>query len=418
MKSICLGLLIIMGAIAGASAENYRTDINPALRYWEAIMMAQNIPQADRDQLRTNDWRSQPLPPKLGELVSGYDNEFRLLRAAAHAQVPCDWGLDLTEGPDLLLPHLAHAKWLCQVARLRMMWDLQNGRQAEARDDLLAALALGRNLPQDGTLISVLVQIAIENILISTIAENYYQFSPDTLKQIEDGFEAAPVRGTAAHAVATGERSFYKWFVRHVEEARAQHPGDEAATMTSIRATFDRVFGPNEGGTNSDRVEQLLQASGETSEGILKLLAGLPPMYDRAVAIMSLPLSEYDAAASRFSLEIKNSSNPFIGELFPALSKARSKEFATLEKLAMLRAAVEYKSRGDAGFNSVTDPAARGPFVSERFVFEGVDRGFKLKSVYAGAGYPEVMIFVEKEGAPFLLAGQHAGEPLPKPDAK
>src|ERR1700722_4954637 len=107
MKSIIVGLLIISGMIASARGEGIRTDINPALRYWEAFMMAQNVQLSIRDRLNTNEWRGQPLPAKFEELVSAYDQQFRLIRAAAHAETNCDRGLDLSEGPELLLPHLA-----------------------------------------------------------------------------------------------------------------------------------------------------------------------------------------------------------------------------------------------------------------------------------------------------------------------
>ncbi len=374
-------------------------------------MLERNVQPADRDQLRTNEWRGQPLPARFGELVSGYDQEFKLLRAAAHAEVPCDWGLDLTEGPELLLPHLAQAKAAAVTARLRVMWDLQNGRQAEARDDLLATLALARNISRDGTLISVLVEIAMENIVVSTVAENFHQFSPETLKQLEDGFAAAPARGTAAQAVATGERSFYDWFMRKAKEAQKKHPGDEAAAMADIQAIYQNAMGPSEGSSNT--VEKAPAVAAGSVDAYIKLLDAMPPMYDRVAAILSLPRAEYEAQIGPFMAEIRNSPNPMIANLFPAFEKCRPKEFDILSELAMLHAAVEYKVNGEAAFNAVMDPAGDGPFVMERFVFKGVDRGFKLKSSYAGRGFPEVMIFVEKDGEPFLVYGKRAGEAAP-----
>jgi len=43
-----------------------------------------------------------------------------------------------------------------------------------------------------------------------------------------------------------------------------------------------------------------------------------------------------------------------------------------------------------------------------------VDRGFELKSAYAGRGFREVLIFVEKDGPPFLVNGKNAGQAPPK----
>jgi hypothetical protein len=59
------------------------------------------------------------------------------------------------------------------------------------------------------------------------------------------------------------------------------------------------------------------------------------------------------------------------------------------------------------------DPFGKGPFAFRRFVFEGVDRGFELKSAYTGRpAWPSVLIFVEKEGTPFYVDGPHIGEAL------
>jgi hypothetical protein len=129
-------------------------------------------------------------------------------------------------------------------------------------------------------------------------------------------------------------------------------------------------------------------------------------------------LPEYEGQMKQFSAEVQNSPNPFVTLMFPALEKCRPKEFAVLAQLAMVRAAVEYKLSGEAGLKNVTDPCGHGPFVFERFVFEGADRGFKLKSAYPGREYPEVLIFVEKEGPPFQVIGKNAGQAPSKPPTR
>jgi hypothetical protein len=77
----------------------------------------------------------------------------------------------------------------------------------------------------------------------------------------------------------------------------------------------------------------------------------------------------------------------------------------------MVHAAVEFKLHGEAGLKSVMDPFGDGPFACQRFVFKGVDRGFELKSAYAGLGFPCAMIFVEKGGPAFYIEGPHEGQP-------
>jgi hypothetical protein len=417
MKSIGLFLLWVSGSAAGVSGAPFRTDINPAMQYYQAFNVAPDFSQADRDYLFTNEWRGQKLPGRFGELIARYDNQFKLVRQAAQATVPCDWGIDMTPGPATLLPHLARNKAVAQAARLRAMWSLQQGRPADARDDLLAAFALARNSSRDGTLIAALVQIAMENILCATVAENFYQFSPETLKQLVDGFDAAPARGAVASCIATEESFFHDWLLAKIQDLRKENPANDAKVMAGIRELVAGMEGTEEGQTNQVQTDlwgKVNRAAGGTSEGVVKLLRDMEPLYRRVAVIMAAPQREYENLINEFIAEIHKSANPLVVEMFPALEKCRPKELVILVKLAMVRAAVEYRLHGEPGLQNVTDPCGQGPFAFERFVFEGVDRGFALKSDYAPQGFPEVLIFVEKDGRPFTVIGKHAGQALPK----
>ena len=415
MKSILLSLFVVSGVIG--SGEQFRTDINPALLYYRAFQIIPDLSQADRDYLFANEWRGQKLPGRFGELVDRYGNEFKLVRQAARATVPCDWGIDLSPGPATLLPQLARCKAVAQAARLRAMWDLQNDRPTDARDDLLAAFALARNSSQDGTLIAALVQMAMENILCAAVAENLYQFSPEILKQLVDGFDAAPPRGTVAACIPTEQTFFHDWLLRKIQELQKENPTDDARVMAGIRDLVTGMVGTEEGQTNqaqNDLWEKVNRAADGTSEGVVKLLRDMEPLYQRLAAIMAAPQREYEEPMKEFTAEIQKSANPLVVELFPAVQKCRPKEFGTLAVLDMVRAAVQYKLHGEPGLTGVNDPYGQGPFAFQRFVFEGVDRGFQLKSAYDGRGFHETLIFVEKDGPPFSVIGKNAGEALRK----
>jgi hypothetical protein len=118
-----------------------------------------------------------------------------------------------------------------------------------------------------------------------------------------------------------------------------------------------------------------------------------------------------------FSGEVEKSPNPFVTNSVPLFLRGRAKEFRIQVTSAMVRAAVEYKLHGEQGLQSVTDPCGKGPFAFQRFVFQGVDRGFELKSAFDAGGFQQVLIFVEKEGPPFLIDGPHAGQALPGADS-
>jgi len=193
MRKLLFALALAMTTVANA-AERFRTDINPALLYHQGLLMVPQLSDADRKFLFETEWRNVPPDERYNDLVTTYRNVFKMLRRAAVSEVPCDWGIDMSDGPDTLLPALARFKSVAQVACLRARKHLIDGKQADARDELIATAVMGRNVSRDGTIISVLVQVAIENIVMSFVAENFYQFAPE----VPDQKMGRPDRGDLA----------------------------------------------------------------------------------------------------------------------------------------------------------------------------------------------------------------------------
>lgn len=411
MKSFAAVLSVLLTlAFSGtvSAGSGLRTDINPALLYWQAT--AELPDRSQQDHLFTNEWRGRNLDEQFNKQIATYDNAFKLLRQAARQKVPCDWGYDLTLGPELLLPGLAKAKSLTQVARLRVRWHLDNGRPDDARDDLLAAFVLGRQVSKDGILISALVQIAIENILASGIAENWFRFSPETLQQILDGIAAAPERGTMVQCVAAERIAFKDWHTRKIQEFQATSR-DEAEALEKSRELLRSVL--NGGDPSGPTPEAIIQAAGGTTAGLLRQLNELDALYDEAAALMVLPYGQFLPQIKVFNDKIANHPNLFVHVFFPVFEKCRLKEFALEAKAAMLRAALAYRLSGEAGLSQVPDPLFNEPFQFRRFEFEGVDRGFELTSKFRYADdWNASLIFLEKDGPPFYLDGKNAGKPV------
>jgi hypothetical protein len=422
VKSICILSLLAAGAMAGVGQESLRADINPALQYYQAFLLApEPMSAADQDYLGTKDGHRWKLPERYGKIVAGYDNQFKLLRQAARSAAPCDWGLDGSAGPATLLPHLARAKAAAVVATTRVRWELQHDQQAEARDDLLATLALGRNVSRDGLLVSTLVQMAVENMIGWDVAEHFGQFSPETLKQLDDGFDLAPARGTVAGCIHPEKAMFLDWLVRKIEVIQKANPGDDAKAMAALREMFTGLLDTEQDppkvvtSGNSGQTspwERIAQAAGGTSQGVLKLIRDLETtMHQKLAVITTLPYGDFENQIKAFRAEIQESSNPLVPLLVPGWEKGRRREFRTQVYLAMIRAAVEYKLHGDSGFQSVTDPCGQGPFVLRRFMFQGVDRGFELTSALEATD-SNSLIFVEKAGDPFRVGGPFVGQAI------
>jgi len=411
----CLALLIL--TLTAARAEDFRTDINPALLYYRSFLLVpEPMSNADEEYLWSKAGREQKLPQRYGKIVAAYDNQFLLVRQAAHATVPCDWGIDLVSaGPNAMLPQLARAKAVVQASQLRVMWELQHGNQTRARDDLLAAFVLARNTSRDGTLIGALVQDASEVLIFSTVAQNFGQFSPETLQQLVNGFDAAPAPRMLAAIVAGEKSNIHDWLVDRLRKFQQENPGNDAKVMEAIRPDYElldagshAVFGGNQ---DTNLWQQMAIASGGTSDGVLKLLREADPLYLRLGEIMSLPEKEYEGQIKEFNAEIQKSPNPLLPLLFQ-FSPLRVREFRAQAQLAMVRAAVEYQLHGESGLQSVKDPFGDGPFAFQRFTFKGVDRGFELTSAYAGLGYPCAVIFVEQQGPAFQIMGPDTGKAI------
>lgn len=408
-----LALLLSTGALLGARGEDFRTNINPALLYYQAFLAAPDpMSDADTKYLASKKGREQKLPERFGKIVAGSDYQFHLVRRAAHAAVPCDWGMDLSpSGPLVQLPHLGRAKAVGQTAQLRAVWALQHGRQEDARDDLLAAFVLARNAASDGLLIGTFVQHVIEGLDYRTVAQHFGEFTPETLQQLVAGFEAAPARHLLAACIPS-ERGLNDWVLRKIQESQRAHPGDDAKAMAGLRESG--LVEALEFGGNTNIWKRLVAASGGTTEGLLKLFRDVEPLCDRLAELMALPQPQFEPQAKQFFTDLGAGSNPFLQVWANVWGQFgfRWREFRAQAQQEMVRAAVQYKLQGESGLKSVTDPFGTGPFSCRRFVFKGVDRGFELKSAYAGADAPFIMIFVEKPGPAFEVTGPDAGKAI------
>ena len=268
LKSLCLGVVVAAGCAGGALAQTAGADINPASLYYQSFLLAPKAAEQAADSLYN--WN---LPQSFEKFVKGFDDQFLLIRRAAKSKAACDWGIDFSQGPSTPLPPLAQAKAAAVAMRYRVMWDLQNGRQTEACDDLLATYVLSRNVARDGTLISVLVQFANEAICYSAVTGNFGRFSPESLTRLVKGFEEAPPRRILAQRVASDKATCQQWVMQRVLELEKANPGDEKKVMAGIAKLFDNQ--PSEqrdtakaDWSDSELWSSILKASGGTSDKV------------------------------------------------------------------------------------------------------------------------------------------------------
>jgi hypothetical protein len=410
-------LLVTATVTLSSAAERFRTDINPALLYHQGLLMIPQLSEADRKYLFETEWRNTAQDQRCNDLIAGYRNVFKMLRRAAASQVPCDWGIDMSDGPETLLPALSRFKSLAQIACLRARKHLTDGKQDAARDELLATVVMGRNVSRDGTVISALVQIAVENIVTSFIAENFYQFTPEILQELAAGLNSGPPRSWVHQCMAVEKYSFCDWLIGKINDFDTEAGGNQAQVQTKLRELLKNVLGGAE--TEAERLraanlpDEFIRATDGSALGLINYVKQLEPLYDEATRILGLPWSEYQAPTAEFEKRMASHPNVLARQFFPALGKARAREFPMEAKLAMLQAAIAYKLHGEAAFNSIADPFGEGAFGLRRFTLDGVDRGFELQSKLNCRGFEEKLILIEKPGPAVRVEGKSAGEKIP-----
>ena len=106
LRRVTSGVLLagLLATVSAPAADSYyRTNVNPALLYWQLMP---SLPK-DPEYLKWVDsYPTAPLDARYKEFVQGWDFNFAILRRAAAVTQACDWGIDSADGPETRLPHL------------------------------------------------------------------------------------------------------------------------------------------------------------------------------------------------------------------------------------------------------------------------------------------------------------------------
>jgi len=373
-----LSLLLTIGlalTCPGASLAP-RKDINPALLYWQAFGLLPDLTDSENSMIRQDD--PEVGAPQSAQLAARFDSTMKMLRRAAHMQVPCDWGVDLADGPEALLPNLIKVRTTVYAALYRAQHFLATGQPKEAEQDLIAELTLARLTGRDATLVSTMIGISMESLAQDFLAKNMHRFPRETLMELEQSLRTLPPRSTVQTAMNFEKAAFLDWMRERFNQIRTNHPADEIGALKEIRELLRQILG-DDGSDDSD-VSRLIQAAGGTSAGLVTYFKQAEPLYD---AIQPLATASPETLAREIDrlAEIKEKGTNLIGQLLlPNVGKARSKELEIMARDAMVRAALAYRLRGEKGLNEVPDPFGQGPFVLKRLDPAQGLSGFELKS--------------------------------------
>jgi len=322
-----------------------------------------------------------PLDAQARDLVAKAEYSLTMMRRGA-ALARCDWGVSYEDGVFLRLPQAPAARVLSALACLRARIRFEEGQSAEAVDDVLAAMTLGRHVSREGGLVILLFAYQIEHRAIETLAQHLPMLNADTIKNLQSRLAALPPFASQATALISCEEQTLDWFIRQVKGAKDKD---------SLLASFAWIgISEGKGGNTAEGARAFLKECGDTAEGVVKFAMEAKPSYALLAKKIDLPLDEFQM---EFQCEaMAKSGNPVFRVFFPALPKCRQSQARVDIRRAQLSAALAVQLEGKKALKNHPDPVAGGAF--EYIAFDG---GFELHSKAKLDGR-EVTLTVGKRG--------------------
>jgi hypothetical protein len=364
----------------GEAKEVWGTTPNAAVIYWQAFSAMPELTEAESklygEAVAGKVAASAPeLQPILARFSTALSEMYR-----AGTVKPCDWNLDINAGPGLLLPHLQKARDLARAATLRAGARFENGQVDEAIDDVFATVTMGRAGDANPTLISMLVDYAIERLATDALAQNLGKLDPAQLDRVTDMLASLPAAATIEECMRWEERIFVDWFDRKVKAVIAES-GDKQGgyeLLEKICVDLGMEFPPKTGDADGKVAKSPQWLRDVTPQEILGSIGQLRADYRQIRALLNDEQGRADAIA-KFEADLKSRSQTesdserrkyyFSGLALPSLTSVCKRIDERNERLRLLGLAIEYRRGGDKGLEGAVG-----------IDFEKFEDGFQIRS--------------------------------------
>ncbi len=266
---------------------------NAAVIYWTAFAALPTMTQEQRDKLTTAaKATSEPIPDEVRANLPQYETALHEMHRAVQCEA-CDWQLDYTAGPHLLLPHLQHARDLAWVALVRARVRFAAGENEAAVNDVLDVLRMGRDCGRSPVIISMLVDVAIERLTFEVLAGHLSQLTPDQLSQLPQQLQALPPTATAAEGFRKESEMFGGWVGRRIEAEAAEINDPKAgARILEVIQVEVRLGDDRTAYTSSEAKQRRELVQSLTVEELRSSVRRLQADYEDLAKIADLPYAE------------------------------------------------------------------------------------------------------------------------------
>jgi hypothetical protein len=364
VRALGLAIAILVFPLEGASADTGRDQgANAALKYWQAFASLPHFTEAEQQKLSLQHL-ADPLDGQARDIVKRGAYSLRMLHLGA-VLPRCDWGIPYEEGVDIYLPHAQAARALCALACLRGRMRFEDGKNAEAVDDIVAAMKLGRDVSRDGINLTLLAGYAVEHHALETLALYLPRLNAAAIGDLKARLAALPPGGNPAAALRKEEKWALDWFIRKVKEAK-----DKASLVAFLGQCSDSEEKKQDA---TERGRALLEECGGNADGVVKFAEEARQPYELMEKKLRLPLEEFATEWERERM--KRSGNPVFRMIYPSVHKVRMAQARAEVRSALLATALDVQLDGRDALKNHADPVAGGTF--EYSTFEG---GFELRS--------------------------------------
>ncbi len=314
LRAFSLAMTILVLPLGYASADA-PPDLgaNAALKYWQAFAQLPKFTDAQEHKLNA-EFLTMPLDAHAREIVAKADYALRMMHRAA-ALPRCDWGLGYEEGIELLLPHAQAARTLATLACLRARIRFEDGHIAEAIEDIVDAMTVGRHVSMDGSLDHRACRTTGSNSRAGeTLALYLPKLSPEMIKSLKTRLAALPPGGTPAEGVVPfEEKAGLDWLIRKVKEQKDKE---------SLLALRELVL-QQAGDSPEQKAASEAAHSSKSAVAPWRAWSRWRKRHGRAIALaakmLELPLDQFE---KEFELETKKlAGNPVFKTFFPAVSQ-------------------------------------------------------------------------------------------------
>jgi hypothetical protein len=372
----------VLLASATLRAADVPSHQNAALQY---LIAFEYLPRPGTPEGRLlDDWEAVRFDEAKVETLRRWQTPLKYLHRGAELK-DCVWPSALNRARDGInaISPTHHARELAVLGVLRARYRFEHGRPEAAFDDVLAVLKLARHVGQEGGMIPLLIERAVEEQAIRCVARNIGAVKDRELwRNFLRKWDALPKATTLADAIAAERDWHVAWFkTRGVRVGSDPEPDLEGNP-------------PKDDGERVATIKYLLGFQLE-SGSVREFTTAINREYGRAVEIARLPLDEVRPAAKEWNARLGQNAAGYDRVVWvyitlgtPDVYKLRLGEARRDAGRAMLRAAV-----AAAAENADVTKTSRDPFGDGPFEVTKTPDGYELRSKL-----DDLLTGVEKQG--------------------